>query len=446
VNEISRKNPLWEINGRPQVRKEEYLSKDFAELEDKNLWPSVWQVACHETEVAKVGDYVTYDIGDESVIVVRGEDEKLKAYHNVCPHRGRALADGTGSTKEFRCGYHGWRFDLDGNSVYVQDEEDWSGTICRTDLKLHEVQIDIWGGWVWINMDRKGEPLVTFLGAVAERMKCYDLHEYKIRWYKTFKLACNWKLVVEAFNEGYHVAATHSELLNYNEDYTECRPFGIHTCYWQSSVKAPNNPARIGRSRRRGGVTDADDFRKFLIMYTEDFDEALKAMVTAEQIEAAQEVLTELPATASQGEVMELWVRKRQELAKQKGVNWPEIDPSYVEQCWHVFPNTVFLPTVDGLLWYRSRPIKGDPDHCYYDVISLERAPVGETPEFSHEVYPDWRVAEPGRILSQDYENLERVQQGMKSSAYQESRLNPVQEICISNFHRALHQWMNLEP
>jgi len=445
MNVISKKNPMWEINGRPQVQKAEYLSKDFAELEDTQLWPKVWQVACHETEVARVGDYVTYDVGNESVIIVRTEDDGLKAYHNVCPHRGRALTDGNGSTKEFRCGYHGWRFDLEGNNVYVQDEEDWEGSLCRKDLKLHEIQVDHWGGWVWINMDPGAEPLLKFLGAVAERMECYDLHEYKIRWYKTFKLACNWKLVVEAFNEGYHVAATHPELLSYNEDYTQCQPFGIHTCYWQSPKHAPNNPALIGRSRRKGGVDDSSDFRQFLVTYTEDFDKALGAMVTEEQIRAAHEVLAELPKSASQADVMGLWVEKRQKIAEQKGINWPEISPEYIEQCWHVFPNTVFLPTVDGLLWYRARPIKGDPDHCYYDVLSLERCPPDETPEFTHEVYPDWRTASPGRILSQDYENLERVQQGMKSSAFRQSRLNPVQEVCISNFHRALQAQLNIE-
>jgi hypothetical protein len=99
---------------------------------------------------------------------------------------------------------------------------------------------------------------------------------------------------------------------------------------------------------------------------------------------------------------------------------------------------------VDGLLWYRARPVKGDPDHCHYDVLSLERCSPEETPAFTHEVYPDWREANPGRILSQDYGNLERVQRGMKSSAFKESRLNPVQEICISNFHRALHEQLNI--
>lgn len=443
MNKLSRQKQ-WEVQGRPHVRKEEYLCKDFAEREDKLLWPSVWQVACHETEVPEAGNYVTYDIGDESVIVVRGRDGALKAHHNVCPHRGRALTSGTGSVMEFRCGYHGWRFDLDGNNVHVQDEEDWDGAICRKDLKLHEVQVDTWGGWVWINMDRDAEPLIDFLGTVAERMAPYDLNEYKIRWYKTFELKCNWKLVLEAFNEGYHVAGTHTVMLNYFEDYTEGTVFGLHSAYWQSAAHNPNNALIIGRSRRRGGVGDDYDFRKPLLNYVEDFDEALRAMVTPEQVQAAREVLAELPATASQEEVLGLWIEKRKAIAAEKGIKW--FDVPNIEQVYHVFPNTVFLPTGDGLLWYRARPVKGDPDRCYYDVYSLDRAPVGVTPPFTHDVYPDWRVADPGRILAEDYENLEAVQRGMRSSAFKESRLNPVQEICITNFHRALREWLQLEP
>jgi phenylpropionate dioxygenase-like ring-hydroxylating dioxygenase large terminal subunit len=425
------------------VRKEEYLSGDFAALEDGELWPRVWQVACHLTEIPEVGNYVTYDIGDDSVIVVRDEDG-LKAYHNVCPHRGRPLADGSGKVKEFRCGYHGWRFDLDGNNTFVLDEEDWGGTLCRADLKLHEVKVDSWGGWAWINMDVTAEPLLEFLGEVAGKMEPYRLEEYKIRWYKTFELGCNWKLVLEAFNEGYHVAGTHSELLNYVEDYTEGRVCGVHSAYWQSSVKAPENAAKVGRSRRRGGVTEADDYRKYLIMFVEDFDKELRAMVTPEQVEAAHQVAAELPATATQMEVLTLWMQKRQALADEKGIQWPEI--TNIEQVWHVFPNTVLLPTVDGLLWYRARPIKGDPNRCHYDVWSLERQAPGVTPPFTHEVYPDWRVSDPGRILWQDYENLERIQRGMHSSAFSQSRLNPLQEICITNFHRALREWLKLEP
>lgn len=443
MNEMLRQKQ-WEVQGRPHVRKEEYLSKDFAELEDKLLWPSVWQVACHETEMPNVGDFVTYDIGDESVIVVRDADGALKAHHNVCPHRGRALTKGTGTVAEFRCGYHGWRFDLDGNNLYVQDEQDWDGAICRKNLKLHEVQVDSWGGWVWINMDREAESLASFLGVVAERVESYDLSEYKIRWYKTFELKCNWKLVLEAFNEGYHVAGTHTVMLNYFEDYTQGVVYGLHSAYWQSPMHNPNNQMIIGRSHRRGGVGENFDFRQALLMYVQDFDAELRAMVTPEQVQAAREVLAELPATASQAEVLGLWIEKRKAIAEAKGIKW--FDVTNMEQVYHVFPNTVFLPTGDGLLWYRARPVKGDPDRCLYDVYSLDRAPVGETPPFTHDYYPDWRAADPGRILAEDYENLELVQRGMHSSAFKESQLNPVQEICITNFHRALREWLKLDP
>jgi phenylpropionate dioxygenase-like ring-hydroxylating dioxygenase large terminal subunit len=273
---------------------------------------------------------------------------------------------------------------------------------------------------------------------------------FKIRWYKTFELDCNWKLALEAFVEGYHVAGTHPELLDYSEDYTESRPYGIHGAFWQSSLKAPNNPYLMGRSRRRGGTRETDDFRNFLVSFTEDFDKELRAMVTSHSVAAAHQVMAELPANAAQAEVVESWMAKRKSIAAEKGIRWPDLTPEYMQNAhhvWHVFPNTVFLhASIDGLLWYRARPVKGNPDRCLYDVWSLERYAPGEEPAFQHEVYPDWRVADAGRILSQDYENVERVQRGMHSSAFRESRLNPLQEVVISNFHRALREWMKLEP
>src|SRR5215471_7950574 len=100
---------------------EPYLSEDYARAEADKLWPKVWQHAGRVEEIPKVGDFLTYDIGDDSILVVRTAPDAIKAYHNVCSHRGRRLVDapqGThsahGSRKLLVCGFHGWRYDLDG--------------------------------------------------------------------------------------------------------------------------------------------------------------------------------------------------------------------------------------------------------------------------------------------------------------------------------------------
>src|SRR3546814_9449782 len=97
------------------IDKAQYLSREFAGAEAEHLWPRVWQVACREEEIPRPGNYIAYDIVDDSIIVTRGEDEEIRAFHNVCPHRGRRLVGRNGSTREFICGYHGWRWNLDGS-------------------------------------------------------------------------------------------------------------------------------------------------------------------------------------------------------------------------------------------------------------------------------------------------------------------------------------------
>ena len=92
-------------------------SADFHRLEMERLWPRVWQPACREEEIPAVGDYVNYEIGHESILVMRSAPDSIKAFYNVCPHRGRRLRDDArGNLSLIFCGYHAWTFDLDGNN------------------------------------------------------------------------------------------------------------------------------------------------------------------------------------------------------------------------------------------------------------------------------------------------------------------------------------------
>src|SRR5579859_2509401 len=110
------------------VPKDSFISPEFLRLENERLWPKVWQIACREEEIPEVGNYVTYDIAGESLVVVRTAPDVIKAYYNVCQHRGRILMDQpAGRTKLFHCRYHGWRWSLDGGLMKVTDEQDWAG-------------------------------------------------------------------------------------------------------------------------------------------------------------------------------------------------------------------------------------------------------------------------------------------------------------------------------
>src|SRR5438094_436177 len=104
-----------------------FLSHDFLQRENDRLWPRVWQLACREEELPAAGSFVTYDIADETIVLVRGKDSSIRAFYNVCQHRGRRLTDGCGKMKLFRCGFHGWQWNLDGSVNKVLDRENWEG-------------------------------------------------------------------------------------------------------------------------------------------------------------------------------------------------------------------------------------------------------------------------------------------------------------------------------
>ena len=151
---------------------EAFLSKEYLEAEKKLLWPKIWQMVERETDLPNPGDWMTYDVAEESIVVLRKDDGSLKAFHNVCPHRGRQLVsvpdmlpgkvhDVRGNNRRnFVCGFHGWTFDLEGNNTYILDPQDWGeGALTPEMTCLSEVKVDTWGGYIYINMDPDCVPL-----------------------------------------------------------------------------------------------------------------------------------------------------------------------------------------------------------------------------------------------------------------------------------------------
>src|SRR5262249_33996726 len=154
------------------VAKERYTSSEFAALEMERLWPRVWQVACREEELPNRGDFVEYPIGDQSILVVRGDDGAISAFHNACMHRGTGLANGCGSLPGvIQCRYHGWRYDLTGALVGVPDREEFPGL--PDDVRLGPVRCDTWGGFVFVNMDADAPPLLEFLDPIPKILGPY---------------------------------------------------------------------------------------------------------------------------------------------------------------------------------------------------------------------------------------------------------------------------------
>ena len=149
---------------------EAYVSEEYARAERDRLWRKVWQVAGRLEDIPEVGNFMTYEILDDSIVIVRTAPDQIRAYHNVCPHRGRRLVDtpkgarnARGLRSQFVCAYHGWRFDLEGNNTHIPHEDDWQGALTEQCNGLKPVNVDTWSGWVWINMDPACGPLREWL-------------------------------------------------------------------------------------------------------------------------------------------------------------------------------------------------------------------------------------------------------------------------------------------
>lgn len=429
------------------VPKEPFISPRFAQLEKERMWPKVWQIACREEEIPNVGDYVTYDIAGESIIIVRAAAGAIKSFYNVCQHRGRILReDACGTAKFLYCRYHGWRWTLDGAVHKIMDEHDWDGcpSFRREEMRLKETLVDRWGGWVFINMDLTAEPLAAFLDPVPAFLDCFEFDKWRRRWHKQTILPCNWKTALEGFNEAYHVAATHPQILDDGgDDITHARVYGRHGMYAYPLERRP-----AGAPSAKTGRPVPDDLRPGLARFFADMDRTLAAMFTPRAVAAAQKILEIVPANAPAEAVFGELLRLQRDAAEAEGAGWPPMTLAQQIDAgtnWHVFPNHVFLPLADGAIAYRARPHGDDPDKCIFDIWSLERCAPGKGPEVATEFYPDWSADTEknfGLVLSQDFQNFERVQRGMHSRGFAGARTNPVQEGEIPNMHRALYGYV----
>lgn len=423
------------------VPKDPYVSAEWARLERERLWPRVWQVACREEEVPNVGDFVVYSIVDESIMVIRSATDELRAFYNVCQHRGRRLVDGEteGTRAQIRCPFHGWRWSLDGTNVHILDEEDFS--FCSADVGLVPVRCDRWGGFVFVNMDEDAPSLAEHLTPVDEILAPFEFDRMRFRWYKSTVLPCNWKTAVDAFNEAYHVPATHPQLLPYSDERTEAQTAGFHGGF-------RNVPDSLGVGVPSPHLTTAErrSPKELVLGFHNVLETQLAAIYSRRDWEAAQRIPDEVPDGASNMEVMMQVMGWQAQAAIEDGAGWPDISMEQFMAAgadWQVFPNAIFIPYADGLLFYRTRPNGDDPDSCIHDVWSLVRYAEGKAPPLERQRFGDWRDHDDwGRILTQDFHNMEAMQKGMKSRGFTGLRTNTRQERAIPNYHRGIRQYL----
>jgi len=420
-----------------------YMSEDYAHAENDKLWGKVWQAACRTEDLKKVGDYVTYDILDESIIVVRTAADKIRAYYNVCQHRGRRLTEGSGHTNQFFCTFHGWTWNIEGECTRVLDPEDWNGCITHANASLPEVRFGEWGGYVWVCMDPEAEPLEDYLAPVIRMLSPYELDKMRYRWRQWTYFPCNWKTALEAFIESYHVLGTHPELIEWGENLCWCRAEGKHA--WHGFTGLRGGPSYINTGLSGAAANTDQDPRVSTFEFLDYLMDTVNATTTDTILGAARRLKDELPKGTPMDEVNAHLMARAKEDDAARGVIWPEIEAAHQVETgidWHVFPNTVILPGITFALCYRARPNGYDPNSCIFEVYVIERFPEGEEPETEWVFEPDAAAENWRKILSQDFHNMPKVQQGMKSRGFKGPRPSPIQELAVIRFHEVLAEYM----
>jgi nitrite reductase/ring-hydroxylating ferredoxin subunit len=424
---------------------EAYLSEDYARAERDKLWRKVWQQVGRVEELPEVGSFLTYEILDDSIIVLRTAPDRIRAYYNVCSHRGRRLVDtpprardARGRGRQFVCGFHGWRYDLEGRCTHVPEREDWQGALTDDKIRLREVKVDTWGGWIFINMDPECAPLSEYLEPAATLLEPFQLERFRYRWRRWLVFDCNWKVALEAFNETYHVPYTHPEFIPFGSFLGWSRVQGLHS---NIGFEAPKGLEENQGKLRIGGGVDARvstaEMQNFIW-------ENANTNTTETLVDVANRLVKELPEGTPPDQVAKYWLETARREDAERGVEWPVVPPEAVAAsgtAWQIFPNFQIGHGQNNMLCYSARPYGYDPDKCIFEAAVYQLYPEGQEPEtewlFTPEDDPGWRT-----VLPQDFSNMAAVQQGMKAGGFSGTKPNPYRERATVNLHRNLAKYM----
>ena len=205
--------------GTGPVNYEDSVDPAYYEAEREAVFKRTWLNVGRVERVARIGNYFTKElaVADTSLIIVRGKDQKIRAFHNVCRHRGNKLVwndypgeEVSGTCRQFTCKYHAWRYSLAGELTFVQQEEEFFD-LDKGDYGLKEVRCEVWEGFVFVNLDPDAAPLTEYLGELAKGVEGYPFGEMTEVFSYRAEVGSNWKLFIDAFAEFYHAPVLHQK-------------------------------------------------------------------------------------------------------------------------------------------------------------------------------------------------------------------------------------------
>lgn len=406
-----------------RVPAERYYSTTFAQLEFDRMWPRVWQVACTVDHVAEPGDYFEYRCGPYSVLIVRGDDGMLRAFQNVCRHRGNSLCAGAGSDlRELRCGYHGWTWDLAGALKRVPNRKGF-GALRMSDFPLVGVAVDIWERLVFVNLDVDAMPLLDYLEAVPDDVAWCRLSDFRCYATMTIEVEANWKTIADGYSETYHIQTLHPEL---------------HRC--MDDVYAPQTIwGYTGKSEQRYGV--ASPQLKERLTDSEVWDAYVCTQGALMGVQEGTPMPPPREAGASVGDVI---AERTRAFAAERGVDlaWASTEQVMRLHQYNVFPNMTLLTNADHLTVMTSHP-GADPDHGELVMMLWSRMAPGAPRAKPVDVRMAAAEAHPGLVLTQDISVLPGLQRGLHQPGFTHLTLSN-EERRVINLHRNLERYLDL--
>jgi phenylpropionate dioxygenase-like ring-hydroxylating dioxygenase large terminal subunit len=423
---------VYEYRGSEPLAAERYTGDAFFRAELEKMWPNVWQMAAREEDMPSPGDLVVYENAGRSYVVVRQEDGSVRAFHNVCLHRGRRIRSQSGPATMLHCPYHGFAWNLDGSVRDIPCRWDFSH-LKDQEMRLPEAQTDRWGGYIFLRENPGGPSLLEYLHPLPEHFARWPHEQCTTTIWVAKVIHANWKVVMEAFMEAWHAYSTHPQIAAFVSDAnTRYNIYGDNVNVGFNALGAMSpflDPA--GKSEQ----WVVDEFLKF--NGRSSLDASRPAIVVPEG-STARRVLAQ---------------RAREDYAQLSGRNLDHAtDAELLDSIFYsVYPNWGpwggFMPNID----YRFRPWP-DQHNTLMEVRILTHVPSGrpiphsvpmrllgegETWESAPEIGPAL-----GQVLDQDVNNVEEVQRGLRASKTGRVNLADYQDIRIRQFHQTLDKYL----
>ena len=419
----------WRDLGDAAIAADRYTSAAFFAAEKERMWPKVWQMAARDDELPEPGDFVVYDNVGRSYLVIRQDDGSVRAFHNVCLHRGRKLRTESGAAAELECPFHGFTWGLDGGLKRVPCAWDFAHLADR-DLRLPELRVGHFSGYIFVTENVDAPSLDDYLAPLPGIFARWRQEECYTSVWVAKVIKANWKVCAEAFMEAWHSVTTHPQILPFTGD--------ANTRYslWGDHANLALTPFGVLSPHLDGKGLGEDAI--LAAMGLDTGRSSGSAGITLAEGQTARHALA---------------AKNRQLYLDDLGYASSEVTDSELLDAYtyNVFPNVSPWGGFSPNICYRWRPWP-DQNATLMEVRLLARTPKGQPRPRACEMQmlsedEPWSTVTSwgglGAVFDQDMDNLPYVQEGLHASPNNRVELGHYQESRIRQFHVTLDKYLD---